>query len=206
MRTPTICTILLVIGVLLLRASTDGVLGKDVEEIEWLESYEAALDEARTHNPPRWVVLILRDDTRWSQELLRRLDHSKEAIHLARTHFVMAQVTEEALPPAARLQFNEVNPHPHPPLPISSPSSRPSHLAWQLAPYAPSAFFIGPDGHVRRDLINKFAPADQVRARQNVVGTKRAPGPLSDVVAHGRFLRRTRCTSTTTRPQRPSSA
>ncbi|ELR22362.1 uncharacterized protein ACA1_253490, partial [Acanthamoeba castellanii str. Neff] len=81
--------------------------------------------------------LIVRDDTRWSQELLRRLDHSKEAIHLARTHFVMAQVTEEALPPAARLQFNE------------------------LAPYAPSAFFIGPDGHVRRELINKFAPADQ---------------------------------------------
>jgi hypothetical protein len=68
-------------------------------------------------------VLIVRDDTRWSQELLRRLDHSKEAIHLARTHFVMAQVTEEALPPAARLQFNEVtsppqshllhNPGPH---------------------------------------------------------------------------------------------
>jgi hypothetical protein len=33
----------------------------------------------------------------------------------------------------------------------------------QLAPYAPSAFFIDPEGQVRTDLVNRFAPADQVR-------------------------------------------
>jgi hypothetical protein len=101
------CALLLLVQLIAMVALGGGAEG--AAGIEWLESYEAALDEARgLYQPPRWVLLIVRDDTRWSQELLRRLEHSKEAIQLSRDHFVMAHVTEDALSPSARLQFNQV--------------------------------------------------------------------------------------------------
>ena len=61
---------------------------------------------------------------------------------------------------------------------------------------------LGALGHVRRELINKFAPADQVRARLTWLALR----PLSLTSEHRRSLHRTRCTSTSTRPQHPSSA
>lgn len=82
-------------------------------KIEWVETYDGALYEARFGEAgSRWVVLMVQDDSRWTTELLQRLDHSAEAARLARDHFVMAKVTEEDLPTYARLRFNAVQGHP----------------------------------------------------------------------------------------------
>lgn len=138
--------------------------GEGTTLVEWVETYEGALYEARLGGPvPRWVVLVVTDDSRWSAQLLAGLARSPEVARLARDHFVMAAVPEEDLPTYARLRFNAVRHR------LRAHAMAPSHESggWpsQLAPYAPSVFFIEPDGLPRADLVNRFAPEDQVRRR-----------------------------------------